>query len=251
MPVRKTIRIAGQTVDAGEDGKPLLPPLAGGDETPEEKAAREAQEAREAADRAEADRIEAERQQRQDPDDPRNWDPERARRTILAQRQAEQEANTRAEHAEAALRQIEQANETERETAERERDEERQRNDRLAADLRASRLDIAIRDVAGARDVPQAKIRRLSQLVQADGVRFDDDGHPQGIEDAVDTVLEDMPELLMESGTGSSSPANGQRRRSEREMTVEEAKTIAKNDPEKFNRLWDDGKIPAGALGKS
>jgi len=223
----------------------LLPPLAGGDETPEEQAAREAQEAADAA------RAETEAREEEDGGPPpEEWDQERAARTIRAQRQAEAEATRRAEAAEARLRAIEQENETERERAERERDEALATAATNETALRESRLDIAIRDVAADRDVDPRRIRRLSQLVQADGVSFTDEGQPEGIEDAVDQVLADFPELVVD-GTGSSSPANGARRRTEKGMTVDEAKTIAVSDPDKFNELWEAGKIPAGALGKT
>ena len=80
-------------------------------------------------------------------------------------------------------------------------------------------------------------------------MHYDEQGHPQGIEDAVDAVLADFPEMVGEPGTGSSSPANVPRRRQQGEMTVDEAKRLAKTDPNKFNEMWEAGKIPAAALG--
>lgn len=226
----------------------VIPPVAGGEETPEEKTAREAQEAADAQ-RAQ-EQAERERLAQRDPDDPRNWDPDRAARTIQTQRQSEQAAITRAEQAEARAAALEQANETEQQRIQRERDEERQQNTTLSTELQSTRTEIAIRDVAAQRDVDPKRMRRLVQLVQADGgVTYDQQGIAQGVDDAVDAVLTDFPEMVGADGTGSSSPANPARQRRDREMTPAEAKALAVSDPEKFNRLADEGKIPSSALG--
>jgi len=226
----------------------FLPPLAGGEETPEEAAARAAQEAADAQ-RAQA-QAERERLAQQDPDDPRNWDPDRAARTIQTQRESERAALQRAEQAEAKAAALEQANETEQQRIERERDEERKQNGTLSTELRDAMTEIAIRDVAAQRDVDPKRMRRLAQLVRADGgVTYDAQGVVQGVEDAVDAVLGDFPEMIGDDGTGSSSPANPARQRKDKEMTRADVEALADSDPDKFNELFDAGKIPSSALG--
>lgn len=91
---------------------------------------------------------------------------------------------------------------------------------------------------------------------QLDSVDFGDDGKPIGVKDAVEELLEKRPSLKGStngegggSGVSSTSPAASRGRGGNKDMSLEEAKTLAKEDPAKFNEMVDKGEIPSSALG--
>lgn len=86
-------------------------------------------------------------------------------------------------------------------------------------------------------------------------IDYDDSGRPQGVEDAVEKLLEDRPSLKARPSTegdptSPGNPAGG--KGGGTKISTETAKRLATEDPDEFNRLYEEGKIPQEALaGKS
>lgn len=244
------------------DGR-FMPGMAGGDETPEEKAAREEAERKAAEDEAEAAEAEAKRAEEErkaaEEAEAGRWegevDKEKAERAVRNARAAEKKAKEEAEQAKAEAAELRQAQETEHETAKRERDEARVEAEQAKA--RADRLtvDTALRDAAAEAGVAPAKIRRFVRMVERDGLEIDSDGEVTGAEEAVDALLEEFPEFKAEPSNEEGPPkkekpgGNPDRKRKEPELTPEQLQKMAQDEPDKFNQLMDEGKIPASALG--
>lgn len=247
----------GETPDperiTDEDGRPLwwlfadgtrLPVMAGGDETPEEKAEREAAEAEQ------REREERERREAEDDENPETWDKERAARTIRQQRKAEREARERAEAAERERDELRRAQESEQERTIRERDEAKAEAERERARANRLLIDGAIRDAAGEAGVPIKRHQRVLRLIDREGISVDAEGNVDGADDAVEALLEELPELKGRTDDdGEPAGGNPDRKRNRGTMTTEQARKLAADDPATFNRLFDENKIPASAFG--
>lgn len=239
----------------------LLPSISGGDETPEERAAREEAEA--AAKRAEEEKEAAEEEARKAEEEAEErkpkWDDEfdqaKAERAVENARAAEKVAKAKAEAAEQRARELEQAQETEQETIKRERDENRVAAEQARTAADNLLINEAIRDAAGELDIPVKKHRRLLRLVERGGISIDDDRNVHGATDAVESVLDEFPEFKAAAPdpkdpedppeTPGGAP---DRKRKPKELTPEAVAKMAKENPEEFNLLFDEGKIPKSAL---
>lgn len=245
----------------------IIPPMAGGDKTPEEIAAEvEAAEQKAEEDKAAEEAAEAEAQKKaeeEDPDSPNfkgEFDADKAKRLIANERKRAKErlekAQKAAADAEARAKELEQAQETEHETAKRERDEAKVENERLRATTEKLKVDAAIRDAAADLDVPAKKVKRLLRLVDREGITVDSDGDADGAAEAVESVLEEFPEFKEapvdpDDGDGKSEPPGGapdRKRKPDKELSAEQVQKMAKEDPERFNELFEAGKIPEKAL---
>lgn len=148
-----------------------------------------------------------------------------------AEKKREQEEMTELERANARIKEME---------------EQAERN--LAA-MRRTNLVSALRD-------PSLEIAPDAVSLVADklDVDYNEDGEPLDVADAVKTFLEAHPSLKARPAGGGgpgSSPTNPAAGRSggTPTMTQEEARRLAKENPVRFNEMWEAGEIPASALG--
>ena len=244
-----------------------MPAIAGGDKTPEEiaaeeEAARIAEEERVATEAAEA---EAKRREELDPNDPDHpdfkgeFDKERAERLVANERARAkkrlEKAQADAKAAQDKARELERAQETEQETTKRERDEAKAEAERLRSNTERATIDIAIRDAAADAEVPAKTIKRLVRLVDRDDISVDEAGEVDGATEAVEAFLEEFPEFKAAAKVDPNEPkpelpggAPDRKRKADKEMTPEQVQKLAKDNPEKFNELFDAGKIPQSAL---
>jgi colicin import membrane protein len=247
----------------------FLPSMAGGDETPEEKAAREeAEEAarvkaeKEAAEaEAEAERAEEERKAAEEAEAGNEWegevDKKKAERAVRNARAAEKVAKDRADAAEARARELEQAQESEHETAKREATEAKLEVEREREASKALKVTLALREAAAEADVPPRKVSRLLKMVDRDGIAFDAEGDvdAETADSAIADVLEEFPEFkaaatpLSEEEKEEKPGGAPDRKRKPKDLTRKDVEKMAREDPDKLNELIDEGKVPASALG--
>jgi hypothetical protein len=182
----------------------------------------------------------------------------RAKRRLAKAQKAAKDAADKA----AAL---EREKESESETLRREAGEARAEAERLKADAERIRIDSAVRDAAADAGVPAKKLKRIARLVDRDDISVDDDGDVDGADEAVEEFLEENPEFLEstpkpkkgdddddeEKDREPSGGSPDRKRKPGKELTRKQVEKLAKEDPEKFNELYDAGKIPASALGGS
>jgi hypothetical protein len=117
-------------------------------------------------------------------------------------------------------------------------------------------IDIAIRDAAADAEVPAKKIKRLVRLVDRDDISLDEGGEVDGATEAVDAFLEEFPEFKAQAKADPEDPtkpeppggAPDRKRKGDKELTTEQIQKLAKDNPKKFNELFDAGKIPTSAL---
>jgi hypothetical protein len=247
----------------------LLPVMAGADgPTPEEEAeaAREAAEEERAEAEAEAARIKKAEEEGVDPEDlPKfegDFDREKAERAIahLKERNRDRAAKAKAEldKANARAAELEREKETEQERVTREAGEAKAEAARERANTERLTIDAAIRDAAADADVPAKTIKRLVRLVDRDEISVDGDGEVDGATEAVEAFLTEFPEFKgkpavepTEEEEEEPEPAGGnpsRKKKPPKELTAEQVQKLAKDDPEKFNELYEAGKIPAKAL---
>lgn len=249
--------LSGVTVTPQGD---FLPQMAGGDKTPEEEQA----EAEAAEERAQQEREAAEEETRKAEEEAEQgkpkWDgevdKEKAERAVANARRAEQAAKEEARKAKEEAAKLRQAQETEQETIKRERDEKAVENEQLRSAADTALINEAIRDAAGELDVPVKKHRRLLRLVERGEITLDDERNVSGATEAVQEVLDEFPEFK----PSASKPAEDEeppenpggapdRKRGSKELTPEVVAKMAKEDPDRFNDLFEEGKIPKSALG--
>jgi hypothetical protein len=247
------------------DGK-IMPSVAGGDKTPEEIAAEEAAAARKAEEEAaaEAEKQREEEENEPNPDEPKfegEYDEEKAKRAIahLKERNRERAAKAKAEldKANARAAKLEREKETEQERVTREAGEARAEAARERANSERLTINAAIRDAAAEADVPAKTISRLVRLVDRDDISVDTEGEVEGAAEAVDAFLAEFPEFkgkpAPEPGDGDPQKpeppgGNPPRKSPPKELTADQVQKMAKEDPERFNELFEAGKIPASAL---
>jgi hypothetical protein len=237
----------------------FLPQMAGGDKTPEEEqaeaeaAAKRAGEEKEAAE-DEARKAEEEAEQRK-PKWDGEYDQAKAERAVENARRAESAAKAKAEAAEKRARKLEQAQETEQETIKRERDENRVEAEQARTAADNLLINEAIRDAAGDLEIPVKKHRRLLRLVERGEITIDDDRNVHGATRAVEDVLGEFPEFKApvpppkDEEEESENPGGApDRKRKPKEMSPETVAKMAKENPDEFNRLFEEEKIPKSAL---
>jgi hypothetical protein len=186
------------------------------------------------------------------------YDEAQAKQAIahLKARNRERMAKAKAElaKADARAKELEREKESEQETLRREAGEAKAEADRLRADAERMLIDNAIRDAASDADVPVKKLKRIPRLVDRDGIAVED-GEVEGATEAVEAFLTENPEF---KGTAADPPdpepdpepgsSPDRKRKASKELTTEQIRKLAKEDPDKFNELYDAGKIPASAL---
>lgn len=189
-----------------------------------------------------------------DPDpDPPEWgdlDKDRAERAVRNARKAEKAAKKKAEEAEARAKELEQAQETEQEKTVRERDEAKAEAERERENAKRLRIDLAIREEAAEAGVPNKRMKRVLRLIDREDISIEGD-EVEGAAEAVEALLEEIPELKGEAKDPEPGEKPGgapDRKRKPKELTAAEVQKMAAEDPDKFNQLWDEGKIPKSAL---
>jgi len=238
----------------------FLPQMAGGDKTPEEEQA----EAEATAQRSEEEREDAEEEARKAEEDAEQrkpkWDGEfdqaKAERAVENARNAEQAAKAEARKRKEEADELRQAQETEQETVKRESEENRAAAERERTVADNLLINEAIRDAAGELDVPVKKHRRLLRLVERKDITIDDEREVQGAQSAVEEVLEEFPEFKAAAAgpddENTKPPENPggapDRKRGSKELTPEAVAKMAKTETDRFNQLFDEGKIPKSAL---
>jgi hypothetical protein len=244
----------------------VIPAMVGADDkTPEEIAAEE--EAKRVADEeAAAEKLrEEEEENAPKPILEGDLDKERAERLIQNERERAakrlKKAQDDADAAKAEAAKLRQEKETEQEKVARELGEERTARERDRANAERLTIDAAIRDAAAEADVPGKTIRRLVRLVDRDDIAIDADGEVDGATEAVEAFLTEFPEFKAKPAPEPNDgdppepePAGGapdRKRKAPKEMTRAQVEKLAKEDPEKFNEMFDAGLIPASALGGS
>lgn len=244
----------------------IMPPILGGDKTPEEEAAeaeadRLAEEQR-LAEEAEAE-AEAKRKQEEEEQGPEfegDFDAEKARRLIANERARAKKrldkAQSEAAAAKAEADRLKQERESEQEKTVRERDEAKAEAERLRSNSERMTIDSAIRDAAAEADVPAKTIKRLVRLVDRDEITIDAEGEVDGAAEAVEAFLTEYPEfkgkpvdpadpdLEVEPPGGNPS----RKKKPPKELSREQVQKLAKEDPDKFNEMFDAGQIPQSAL---
>jgi hypothetical protein len=240
----------------------VIPAIAGGEKTDEEIAVEE--EAKRKADEEEAaEKLrEEEEENAPKPIFEGELDKERAERLVQNERERAakrlKKAQEEAEAAKAEAAKLRQEKETEQERVAREAGEAKAEAERQRANAERLTIDAAIRDAAAEADVPARTIRRLVRLVDRDEITVDAAGEVDGATEAVEAFLTEFPEFkgkpAAEPGEGdppNPEPPGGnppRDRKPPKEMTRKAVEKLAKEDPEKFNELFDAKKIPASAL---
>lgn len=241
----------------------IMPPMVGGDKTPEEIAAEE-EVKRVADEEAAAEKLREEEEETPNPDEPKfegEYDEEKAKRAIahLKERNRERAAKAKAEidKANARAAELEREKETEHERATREAGEAKAEAERQRSNAERLTIDAAIRDAAADADVPAKTIRKLVRLVDRDDISVDTAGEVDGATEAVEAFLTEFPEFkgkpAVEPNDGDPPKpeppgGNPSRKQKPKEMTAEQVQKLAKEDPEKFNEMFDADLIPASAL---
>lgn len=250
------------------EGK-ILVPIAGGDKTPEEIAAEEEAKRKadeEAAAEAEAERLrEEEEENAPQPILEGDLDKERAERLIQNERDRAakrlKKAQDDADAAKAEAARLRQEKETEQERVAREGGEAKAEAERQRANAERLTIDAAIRDAAAEADVPARTIKRLVRLVDRDAISVDADGEVDGATEALEAFLTEFPEFKAKPAVDPNEedplppeppgPNPDRKRKPPKELTRAQVEKLAKEDPEKFNEMFEANLIPASALGGS
>lgn len=223
-----------------------LPVIAGGDETEEEKAAREAREQQE--------REERESRERESSEPSLDDLPPAIRTLVLNQREAERKAKREAETAKAEAEryrqeqaQREDSERTELEKAQARTAELERQNEEATAAVRRSRLMVELSKPD--HGIASDAVDVVAGLVD---VEYDDGGTPQGVKEAVESLLEQRPSLRRQAtppsdNTSPAAPGGGRDRGGG--ISKEEALRMARENPDELNRLIDEGKVPASIFG--
>jgi hypothetical protein len=239
--------------------------MAGGEKTDEEIVAEE--EAKRLADKEAAAEKQREEEEENAPKPilEGDLDKERAERLIQNERDRAakrlKKAQDDADAAKAEAAKLRQEKETEQERVTREAGESKAEAERQRANAERLTIDAAIRDAAGDADVPARTIKRLVRLVDRDDISVDADGEVDGATEAVEAFLTEFPEFKGKPTTEPPAdgdppepePAGGNPSRNKKppkELTAEQARKLAKEDPEKFHELLDAGKLAGALAGK-
>lgn len=175
----------------------LIPIMSGGEETPEEKAAREAAEAEAAAEAArnerkfsqvDVDRMISDRLARDRRDRPSD----------------EEITDLRA--AKTELDEIKSAGASELEKAQQRAEAAEKARDDALATAKATRLETAILAEASKSDRKVVDPKAVLSLIDRKALTLDDDGNPTNIAEAMDSLLADKTYLV---GTGGTTRTNG------------------------------------------
>jgi hypothetical protein len=122
-------------------------------------------------------------------------------------------------------------------------------------------IDLALRDAAAEEGISPKKVKRLLKMVDRESLSVDQEGGVEGAEDAIADVLDEFPEFRAErpAPTDAEEPAparrtpggNPDRKRSRDggELSAKEAARLAREDPDRFIQLMEEGKIGREQMG--
>lgn len=185
------------------------------------------------------------------------FDEDRALRTIRNQRKAEKELKAERDKIKAERDELLREKETDQERVVREMGEAKAEAERERAKARKVTIDLALRDAAAEEGVPAKKVKRLLRVVDRESIEVDENGEVQGAEEAVAELLEEFPEFKEapvpapaeeEEAPKRTPGANPDRKRKPKEMSTEEARRLARDEPQRFNELFEENRIPKSAL---
>lgn len=141
------------------------------------------------------------------------------------------------------LDEIEQAEASEAEKAARRAEQAEAKVTAATERLRRANLMAALADEG----VVGAKAKAATRLL--DDVEFDDADEPTNLAEAItaakDTYGDDLFKAPVARSAGDGDGGKG----SGGALTTDEVKRMAREDPDRFNALYDEGKVPASALG--
>lgn len=196
-----------------------------------------------------------------EPEPEDTFDRDRAMRTIRQQREAEKKERERRQQVEAERDELRRAQETEQERMVRETGEAKEAAERERKRADKAAIDLALRDAAAEEGIPGKKLKRVLKMVDRDEITVDEDGTVSGVEDAVADLLDEFPEFREDTPAPSADDddaparrkpgANPDRRQSRDggEITAKQAARIAREDPDRFVQLMDEGKIGSDQMG--
>lgn len=136
-----------------------------------------------------------------------DFDKDRAMATIKAQRESEEALKQRVkelEKAEKALKAIEDEKKTELEREREAREKLESENPKLKQELQNARLQVALADPALGIVDPET----AATLLKERGLTFTEDGSPEGLTEAVESLLEAKPFLKGNGPTPKPEPPN-------------------------------------------
>ena len=171
-----------------------------------------------------------------------------AKKALKAERDARKKAQSdlKAERAERKklerrLNRLENDGNDDLEAVQEENGELKDENESLKTNLQQAKLIAELAD-------PKYELASPKQAAKLVEVEFDDDGNPEGVEEAVADLLEEVPGMKKGASSSGGSAANGSRSKKTK-WTRERVQKLARDNPNKLNELMDKGEIPAEALG--
>ena len=121
---------------------------------------------------------------------------------------------------------------------------ENEREKALGA-LRRAKLITALNDPSAG--VAPDAIQIVADVLE---VEYDEDHSPVDLPERLAAFLESHPSLKAPTASSNGSPANvaANRHSGGNALTPEDVRRLAKEDPVRFNELWDKGEIPESSL---
>lgn len=202
------VTLAGLRVPADENGKAIIPRLAGGEDTPEEAAAKAAEaEAAKQADEAAAAEVakaEAEAAAAAKAKEGEGALGDAGKAALAAERKARKDAEKRAKDAEAKIKEREEAEATDLEKATKRAEEAEQKNSSATTKLRTANLLTAL---AG-QGISGANGKAVARLL--DSVEYDDEtDEPTNLDDAITAAKAEYGEAMFKGAKPKAPAANG------------------------------------------
>jgi hypothetical protein len=190
------------------------------------------------------------------------YDEERAMRTIKRQRAEAKKLKAERDAEKARADELARANETEHERLVRETGEAKEREAAARRRADTAAINLALRDAAAEEGIPGKKLKRALKMVDRDEISVDEDGNVEGAEEAITDLLEEFPEFRDAPATSTAEPdddepprrkpgANPDRKTSREggELSAKQVARIAREDPDRFIQLMDEGKIGSEQMG--
>lgn len=141
------------------------------------------------------------------------------------------------------LEEIEQANASEAEKAAKRAEQAEAKVSAATDKLRRANLLAALAE----KELTGAKGKAAAKLL--DTVEFGDDDEPTNLDDAITAAKAEYGEDVFKAAPNGRPAGDGDGGKGGSTLTRDEIKRIARDDPDRFNQLFEEGKIPAEALG--
>lgn len=136
---------------------------------------------------------------------------------------------------------------SEQEKLQRDAKEAQDRVTQLQADLRTSRTEVVVRDVAAELNV---KATLALKLVRGN-VLYDDAGQPTNVRELLEAEIAENPQIVTRAATQSAPPANGDSgKRGKTVITLDDVRSGQLSD-DQINQMWADGTMQKLMSGQS